>query len=51
MFERLETLAERLEEINRALMDPATASDAKKMRTLGQEHEHLSDVVDCWREY
>ncbi|TNE89198.1 MAG: peptide chain release factor 1 [Deltaproteobacteria bacterium] len=51
MFDRLETLAERLEEINRALMDPAVASDATKMRDLGREHAHLSEVVDCWREY
>lgn len=51
MFERLESLAQRLEELDRALMDPAVLSNAAKMRDYGREHSHLSAIVGCWREY
>ncbi|MCO4743503.1 MAG: peptide chain release factor 1 [Proteobacteria bacterium] len=51
MFDRLESLAQRLEELDRALMDPAVLSNAKKMRDLSREHSHLTGIIDCWREY
>lgn len=48
---RLKEMEARFEEVERALADPASGSDADKLRTLGKEHSELKPVVDAWRDY
>jgi peptide chain release factor 1 len=49
MFERLAAFETRLEALDRQLMDPAVASDGKRMREVATEAAHVRDVVDAWR--
>lgn len=48
---KLENLAERLEEINHLLSDPGVIKDQNKFRGLSQEHAQLSPVVNCFKRY
>lgn len=48
---KLESLAERLEEINHLLSSPDVISDQNKFRALSQEHAQLSPVVNCFQNY
>lgn len=48
---KLETLTERLEEINHLLSSPDVISDQNKFRALSQEHAQLSPVVNCFSNY
>ena len=48
---KLESLAERLEEINHLLSSPEVISDQNKFRTLSQEHAQLTPVVNCFENY
>ena len=48
---KLERLAERLEEINHLLSSPDVISDQNKFRTLSQEHAQLTPVVNCFNNY
>ena len=48
---KLERLAERLEEINHLLSSPDVISDQNKFRTLSQEHAQLTPVVNCFNDY
>ena len=48
---KLENLAERLEEINHLLSDPGVISDQNKFRGLSQEHAQLSPVISCFKQY
>jgi peptide chain release factor 1 len=48
---KLESLAERLEEINHLLSSPDVISDQNKFRSLSQEHAQLGPVVDCFTRY
>ena len=43
--ERLDQVGERYEEIGRLMSDPATVTDRRRMRELGQEHARLEPVV------
>ena len=47
--ERLRRMEERLQELDRALLDPAVASDPQQLRRLGQERAELEPVVALWR--
>jgi peptide chain release factor 1 len=49
MFGRLDQADARLEELDRALMDPAVLSDRHRFKELSQERAHLQPVVDLWR--
>jgi peptide chain release factor 1 len=51
MFERLSAFETRLDALDRQLMDPAVASDGKRMREVATEAAHVRDVVDAWREH
>jgi len=42
-------MEERLQELDRALLDPAVASDPQQLRRLGQERAELEPVVALWR--
>ncbi len=42
---------ERLEELDRALADPAVAADPERLRALGQERAALVPLVEAWQRY
>lgn len=46
--ERLQRMEERLQELDRELLDPAAASDPQQLRRLGQERAELEPVVAQW---
>lgn len=48
---KLENLAERLEEINYLLSSPDVIGDQNKFRALSQEHAQLTPVVNCFANY
>jgi peptide chain release factor 1 len=48
---KLESLTERLEEINALLADPAVISDQNQFRSLSQEYAQVNPVVSCFRQY
>lgn len=48
---KLESLAERLEEINAMLADPDVIGDQNKFRTLSQEYAQVNPVVDVFHQY
>lgn len=48
---KLESLAERLEEINHLLSSPDIIGDQNKFRALSQEHAQLTPVVNCFNDY
>lgn len=48
---KLENLAERLEEINHLLSSPDVINNQNKFRALSQEHAQLSPVVSCFDNY
>ena len=50
MQKSLQQLAMRLEELDRSLMDPAVASDGKKLRVVTKERAHLEPIVQLWQE-
>ncbi|MCL2056629.1 MAG: peptide chain release factor 1 [Oscillospiraceae bacterium] len=51
MFDKLKSVEDRYEEINKSLMDPAAVSDNKKYTALMRELKNLSPVVEKYREY
>lgn len=48
---KLETLSDRLEEINHLLADPGVIGDQNKFRGLSQEYAQLNPVVSCFNNY
>ncbi len=48
---KLESLSERLEEINHLLSSPEVINDQNKFRALSQEHAQLTPVVNCFNDY
>lgn len=48
---KLESLSERLEEINALLADPDTIADQNRFRSLSQEYAQLNPVVACFKQY
>jgi peptide chain release factor 1 len=48
---KLESLSERLEEINHLLSSPDVIGDQNKFRALSQEHAQLSPVISCFSNY
>lgn len=51
MFERLEAIVARYEQINKELMDPNVVSDIKRLTKLSKEQSDLSKIVDVYRQY
>jgi peptide chain release factor 1 len=51
MYDRLQSLADRYEELSQLLCDPSVASDPKKLREYSKEQSNLEDTVNCYREY
>ena len=48
---KLETLSDRLEEINALLADPGTIAKQNQFRDLSREHAQISPVVECFARY
>ncbi|WP_455204186.1 peptide chain release factor 1 [Kaarinaea lacus] len=51
MRSKLETLADRLEEINALLADPEVIGNQNRFRELSREHAQIGPVVDCFARY
>lgn len=51
MLERLETIANRYEELNEILMDPSIASDIKKMTDASKEQASLEKAYQLYQQY
>ena len=51
MFNRLELIEKRYEEINNLLLKPEVSSDIKKMTELLKEHRSLEETVTKYRKY
>lgn len=51
MFDRLEDLVRRLEEINIELTDPDVISDQERYRALMKEQNELTPIVEKFKEY
>ncbi|MBQ7935559.1 MAG: peptide chain release factor 1 [Clostridia bacterium] len=51
MINKLNLIAERYEEINRQLMDPAIVGDQKKYTALMREYKHLTPIMEEFNRY
>lgn len=51
MFEKLELIEKRFEEINERLMDPDVVSDPEEYKKLMKEYKNLTVIVEKFREY
>ncbi|HEB85879.1 MAG TPA: peptide chain release factor 1 [Gammaproteobacteria bacterium] len=51
IYSKLESLSERLDEINALLSDSDVIQDQNQFRALSQEHARISPVIDCFFEY
>lgn len=51
MESRLDSLAERLDEINEKMMDPAVLGDRRAMAKLGREANELTPIIEVYNEY
>jgi peptide chain release factor 1 len=51
MFENLEKLVERFEEINQELMKPEVVSDQQKLIKLTKERSELEEIVTTYKKY
>ena len=51
MLSKLQTLADRIEEINALLADPGIISDQNRFRELSREHAQIEPVVNCFVRY
>jgi peptide chain release factor 1 len=51
MLERLETLEDRYEELNRLMAQPEVAADFERLQSLAKEQAGISDHVAKYREY
>lgn len=51
MFQQLDDIESRFEELNIRLQDPEVTSNNDKYRSLMKEYSDLKVIVDCYREY
>lgn len=51
MFDKLEALENKYEEINIKLTDPAVINDQEQYRSLMKEYSELTEIVEKYREY
>ncbi len=51
MFDRLEDLLQRFEELMLELNDPSIANDQDRFRKLMKEQANLTPIVEAYREY
>ncbi len=51
MYNKLDLLEKRYEELNRLLAQPDVATDPGKLREYGQEQAEIQEVVEAYRQY
>ena len=51
VYRKLETLAERYEEVQAMLSDPEVIGDQNRFRALSKEYSELEDVVKAFASY
>ena len=51
VFDKLDEVKQRYDEITSQLSDPEIASDPKQFATLAKEHSHLQEVVNTYTSY
>ncbi len=51
MFERLQAVEDRYDQLNELLSDPDVVSDMKKLRDYSKEQSGLQETVETYREY
>ncbi len=51
MFERLEQLEERYDELSRQMSDPAFVNDQENYRKVSKQHRDMEDTVEKFRQY
>src|SRR5579864_2900785 len=51
MFERLNQIESKYEELNRALSSPEVINDSAKYQKTAKAHSELSEIVEKYREY
>src|SRR5215813_7027013 len=51
MFERLNQIESRYDELTRALASPEVISDSSKYQKTAKAHSELSEIVEKYREY
>lgn len=51
MFDKLQAVEDRYNNLNELLSDPDVVSDIDKLRTYSKEHSDLADTVAVYREY
>jgi peptide chain release factor 1 len=51
MFDKLEKMIERVQELNRLMSDPAVITDHRRLRELGKELRALEPVVKAYEKY
>ena len=51
MFDRLDQIEAKYEELGRQLSDPALLGDQKKFQTVAKQHRDLEPAVDAFRRY
>jgi peptide chain release factor 1 len=51
MFEKLEEVRQRFDQVNSELSDPEVASDVDRLRELSIEYAHLREVVETFQQY
>ncbi len=51
LVKKLESLAERMQELDALLADPSTISNQEKFRNLSREYAELRPVVTCFSDY
>ena len=51
MFDKLDTVEEKYEELTRKLSDPETLTDQQKYARIAKQHRDLEEVVAKYREY
>ena len=51
MFDKLDDILARFQEIEQELMNPDVVADQNRFRTLRKEHSDLTDIVEKYKEY
>lgn len=51
MFDKLDDILMRYQEIEQELMNPDVVEDQKRFKTLRKEHSDLTDIVEKYKEY
>lgn len=51
MYDRLQAVENRYDELNELLSDPDVVSDAKRLRDLSKEQSSIAETVETYRHY